>query len=114
MYDKNENWWTFIELERYLALCFEEWAPKVKADFAAMEKEFIDEAAYIESKYNGDITVLDEFSARTVKLSYDLAREQIERIKSSLRTVDIDRMALDYFTTICDGCGMPYDKNVIK
>lgn len=114
LYDEKENWWTFIELERYLSLCFEEWAPRVKADFAAMEREFIEEAAHIEKTYNGDINVLDEFSARTVKLSYDLARTQIERIKSTLKTIDIDRMALEYFTTICDGCGMPYDKDVIK
>lgn len=114
LYDPSENWWTFIELERYLSLCFEDKAPKVKADFAALEKEFIEEAEYIEKTYTGDVSVLDEFSARAVKESYDLARAQIERIKSGLRTVDIDRLALEYFTGVCDQCGMPYDKTVIR
>ena len=114
MYDPSENWWTFIELERYLSLCFEEQAPKVKADFAALEKEFIEEAAYIEKTYSGDAAVLDEFSARAVKQSYDMARSHIERIKSELRTIDIDRLALDYFTGVCDQCGMPYDSSIIK
>lgn len=114
LYDPKENWWTFIELERYLSLNFEEWAPQVKADFRAMEKEFIEEAEYIENNYNGDTSVLDDFSARAVKRSYELARKQIERVKSNIKTTDIDRMALEYFTTVCDGCGMPYDKNVIK
>lgn len=114
IYDKDENWWTFIELERYLSLCYEEWAPVVKKDFAAMEKEFLEEAAHIEKTYSGDISVLDEFSARAVKRSYALAREQIQRIKASLGPSNIDRMALDYFTATCDGCGMPYDKEVIK
>jgi len=114
LYDPKENWWTFIELERYLALNFEEWAPKVKEDFGKMEKEFLDEAAHIEKTYNGDVRVLDEFSERAVKQSYDLARLQIERIKKNLRTVDIDRMALAYFTESCDGCGLPYDSEIIK
>lgn len=114
MYDPSENWWTFIELERYLSLCFEDQAPRVKADFAAMEKAFIEEEAHIVKTYNGDVSVLDEFSARAVKESYDLARAQIERIKAELRTVDIDRLALDYFTGVCDQCGMPYDKNIIR
>ena len=105
---------TFIELERYLSLCFEDQAPRVKADFAAMEKAFIEEEAHIVKTYNGDVSVLDEFSARAVKESYDLARAQIERIKAELRTVDIDRLALDYFTGVCDQCGMPYDKNIIR
>lgn len=114
LYDPNENWWTFIELERYLSLNFEEWAPRVKKDFRAMEKEFIEEAAHVEAHYNGDKAVLDEFSARAVKRSYDLAREQIGRIKSVMKTSDLDRMALDYFTNICDGCGMPYDSSIIR
>lgn len=114
MYDPAENWWTFIELERYLSLCFEEKAPRVKEEFAAMERAFIEEEAHIVKTYNGDVSVLDEFSARTVKQSYDLARAQIERIKSELRTVDIDRLALDYFIGVNDQCGLPYDKNVIK
>lgn len=114
MYDAKEQWWTFIELERYLALCYEEQAPIVKAEFAKLEKEFIQEAAYVESKFDGDAKILDEFSARAFKDSYDLARAQIERIKSVLRTPDIDRMALEYFTTVCDGSGMPYDREIIK
>lgn len=113
-YDPDENWWTFIELERYLSLCFEEQAPKVRDDFAAMEKEFMEEEAHIVKTYSGDVAVLDEFSARAVKRSYDLAREQIKRIRSGLRTVDIDRLMLDYFTGVCRQSGMPYDIDVIK
>lgn len=114
MYEQKENWWTFIELERYIALNYDKWAAPVKESFKALEKEFLDEAEHIESTYNGDVSVLDEFSARAVKRSYDLARDHIDNIKKTMRRTDIDRMLLSYFTNMADGCGMDYDKSVIK
>ena len=114
LYDQKENWWTFTELERYISLNYDLWAAPVKAAFKSLEKEFIDEAAHIEATYNGDISVLDKFSARAVKRSYDLAREQIDKIKANMKPTDIDRMLLSYFTNMADGCGMPYDSSIIK
>lgn len=114
LYEEKENWWTFIELERYIALNYDKWSVSVKESFAALEQEFIEKAADIEKSYNGDINILKNFSADCVKRSYDLAREKIAAIKSTMKTSDIDRMLLDYFAQMADGCGMPYDSSIIK
>lgn len=114
LYDEKENWWTFIELERYISLNYEKWAVDVKATFRKLEKEFLDEAEYIEKNYSGNKQELIEFSRKTVKESYGVARSLIEKIKMSMKTVDIDRMLIDYFVSTAAGCGMKYDGNVIK
>lgn len=114
IYHENDPWWRFIELERYVALNYQKFAPKVKELFAALELEFIQEAAYIEKNYNGDIGGLESFSDSCFQQSLDLCVSQIHEIKRSLITKDIDRLSLRYFVESSNGCGMPYDHNTIK
>ena len=114
LFDADTQWWTFTELERYVALNYEKFAPGVKAKFRKLEEEFLDEAEYVESSFNGDAGILKEFSARAAKLSVDLARELTAEIKGKIKTSDIDRMLLAYFTESSAGCGMEYDKDIVK
>ena len=114
LYRPQDQWWQFIELERYIALNYEKFAPKVKEEFHKMEEEFIQQAEYVESSYNGDISKLRDFSAEATKRSSDKAIELTNEIKSKLVTKDIDRMLLKYFTEASDECGMDYDKSIIK
>ena len=79
-----------------------------------MEEEFIQQAEYVDSSYNGDISKLRDFSAEATKRSSDKAIELTNEIKSKLVTKDIDRMLLKYFTEASDECGMDYDKSIIK
>lgn len=114
LYRQNDQWWRFIELERYIALSYERFAPKVKEEFAKMEDEFIQQAEYIESNYEGDVSSLKEFTASTTKRSNEKAIELINDIKSKMQTKDIDRMLLRYFTEASDECGMEYDRTIIR
>lgn len=114
LYRPEDQWWQFIELERYISLNYDKFAPKVKAEFSKMEDEFIQQAEYVETTYNGDIEKLRAFSAEASKRSSDKAVELTGEIKSKLMTKDIDRMLLKYFTESSAECGMEYDENIIK
>lgn len=114
LYRPEDQWWQFIELERYISLNYDKFAPKVKAEFSKMEDEFIQQAEYVETTYNGDIEKLRAFSAEASKRSSDKAVELTGEIKSKLMTKDIDRMLLKYFTESSEECGMEYDENIIK
>jgi len=114
LYSEEQQWWIFIELERYIALNYEKFAPKVRAGFDQLENEFLEEALHVESRFNGDATVLKDFSNRAYLQSLDLAKTYIKDIKTKIKTVDIDRMLLNYFIEASLGCGMPYDQNIIK
>jgi dipeptidase len=114
LYRPEDQWWRFIELERYIALNYELYAPPVKKRLRAKETEYIEEAAYIESSWNGDPWVLKEFSGRAAGESVALAISLTDDIKRKLRTRDIDRMLLGYFTDAAADCGMPYDGSVIR
>ena len=114
MYDAKSQWWTFIELERYLALNYEKFAPKVKMAFQSMENGYLEEAALLEKHYDGDIQKLKDFSMKAAKESCEAARAFIKEIKSTIKTKDIDRMLLSYFVQTSQGCGMPYEKEIIR
>lgn len=114
IYEEKEHWWIFTELERYVELNYEKFAPKVKETFNEMENRFIEEATYIERNYTGNRAVLMEFSKRTAGESYNAARNLINDIKSKLKTRDLDRMLLSYFREAAATCGMPYDKELIE
>ena len=114
LYRPEDQWWQFIELERYIALNYDKYAPKVKEVFGRMEDEFIQEAEYIESNYTGDVNVLKEFSQRATERSAQSAAELTAEIKRTLKTKDIDRMLLKYFTESAAGCGMPFDGEIIR
>ena len=114
LYRPEDQWWQFIELERYIALNYDKYSPKVKEVFGRMEDEFIQEAEYIESNYTGDVNVLKEFSQRATERSAQSAAELTAEIKRTLKTKDIDRMLLKYFTESAAGCGMPFDGEIIR
>lgn len=114
LYRPEEQWWVFTELERYIALNYEKFAPKAKAEFYKLENEFLDEAEHIERTFNGDAEILKEFTSRATGLSAALAKNLIADIKSKMKTSEIDRMLLAYFTESAAGCGMEYDKNIVK
>lgn len=114
MYDTKSQWWTFIELERYLALNYEKFAPKVKKAFQSMENGYLEEAAQLEKHYDGDVRKLKDFSMKAAKESYELTRAFIREIKTTMKTRDIDRMLLSYFIQTSQGCGMPYEKELIR
>lgn len=114
LYRPEDQWWQFTELERYIALNYEKFAPKVRTEFNAMEDEFLQKAEYIEKNYNGDVNVLRDFTAECCKRSSNKAIELTNEIKKVLTTKDIDRMLIRYFTEASDEAGMPYDKNIIK
>ena len=79
-----------------------------------MEDEFIQQAEYIESTYDGNVKTLRDFSAEASRRSFEKAVELIEEIKAQLTTRDIDRMLLRYFRESSDECGMEYDGDMIK
>lgn len=113
-YTEADQWWRFTELERYIALNYDKFAPKVKKEFDAMENAFIQEAAEIEKNYSGDVARLKEFSGRASRESLEKAIALTNEIKSTVKTKDIDRMLLNYFVTSSDVCGMDFDRNIIK
>lgn len=114
LYDEKDQWWTFIELERYISLNYELFAPQVKNRFQQLENEFIEEAKSIESTYTGDVQLLKDFMSRANSQSFNLAKELVAKIKNNLNPFDFDRMLISYFTQSSHGCGMVYDENIIK
>ena len=114
LYRERDQWWTFIELERYIALNYDKFAPKAKEVFGQMEDRFLQEAEHIETSYTGNVQILKEFSDRAAKESVETARGLIREIKGKLKTEDIDRMLLSYFIQASDGCGMSYNREIIK
>lgn len=114
LFQETDQWWKFIELERYIALNYDKFAPRVKDSFAVLEKEFIEEASHLEKAFCGDESQLKEFSLACTTRSFALCKDLINGIKSGIRTSDIDRMLLTYFIESSNGCGMPYDSNTIK
>lgn len=114
LYDAKDQWWIFTELERYIALNYEKFAPKVKTEFHKLEDSFIAEAKFLEERYEGNDEKLKAFSLRANDESLALAKEFIKEIQSKIKPQEIDRMLLSYFTESSAGCGMPYDETLIK
>lgn len=114
LYDANSQWWTFIELERHIALNYDKWAPKVRKAFGEMEDRFLQEAAAIEKAYSGDVQILKDFSARAAAESFNAAKGFIEEIRTKTKSSEIDRLLVSYFKQASQGCGMPYSDELIK
>ena len=114
LYNEDEHWWTFTELERYIALNYEEFAPGVIEKMQNLEKEFVAEAKDIEKTFSGNVAILKEFSEISAQRSFETARECLNHIKRNLKTSDINRLMLDYFKIAAEGCGMPYNNAIIK
>ena len=80
LYREHDAWWRFVELERYVALNYQEFAPKVKERFANLEKEFIQESQHVEMNYDGDAFQLQSFSDSCFQRSFDLCISLIHDI----------------------------------
>ncbi len=114
LYNGKEHWWVFTELERYIALNYEMFAPRVKEKMQALEREFLSEAEELEVKFDGDSQQLKAFSETAAQRSFEAAKECLDGIKKSIQTKDINRLMLDYFKIAAEGCNMPYDDTIIK
>ena len=114
LYDDKDQWWIFTELERYISLNYEQFAPNVRNGFDSLENEFIEEADMLEKSFDGNTDKLKTFCAKANSVSLQLAKSYLKKIKSTIKTADIDRMMLDYFLQSSEGCGMPYDNQLIR
>jgi len=114
LYDDNDQWWVFTELERYIALNYEKFALKIRHGFNELENEFIAESDMLEKDFDGNTAKIKAFSSRASLDSLSLAKSYLKEMKSVIKTSDIDRMMLDYFVQSSAGCGMPYDDQLIK
>jgi dipeptidase len=114
LYDPTSQWWIFTELERYIALDYENQIQVVRQSFDALEDRFIEESKDLEKGFDGDADKLKEFSLRASVESLALAQEHLKRIKVGLNTRNIDRLLLTYFKESADACNMPYDTGKIQ
>ena len=114
-YDENSQWWTFIELERYIALNYDMFAPKVKEGFNKLENEFIERVEILKKEYDGNNDKLKALSLYASKASCSKAKEFLKDIKSKVSSKNINYSLIDYIRNSADGCGMdliPAVKNI--
>jgi secernin len=108
LYDEKSQWWTFIELERYIALNYDLFAPKVREGFDKLENEFIEQADDLQKNYDGNIDKLKKFSMYANSASFTLAKDFLNEIKQKLNQGNIDYLLTDYFKKTAEGCGMKH------
>ena len=108
-YDSASPWWVFTELERYISLSYEDFAPMAQEIFQPMEDEFIQQAEDAKKNYDGNNEKLREFSQEAFDRSIAAARDLTSKIKAKLPDTKINYLMLDYFRDSSDMCGMPYD-----
>lgn len=111
-YDEKSQWWTFIELERYIALDYEKYAPKARTGFDELENEFIEQADHLQNNYNGDVSKLKEFALYANTASLAKAKEFLREIKSKISAADTDCLLADYFKKAAEGCGMKHTLDI--
>jgi dipeptidase len=114
LYDPASQWWVFTELERYLALDYENQIQRVRQSFDALEDRFLEESRALEAGFDGDTAALKAFSSRAAAESLALARAHLKRIQDGLSPRALDRLLLAYFTESAEACGMPYDAEKIQ
>lgn len=115
MYDSDSQWWTFIELERYLALNYGSFAPKVREGFDRLEDEFIERVQTMKKEYDGNTEKLKEFCLSANRASFSMAKDFLKEIKSKINPGIMDYALIDYVKASADGCGMelaPALKNI--
>lgn len=108
LYDEKSQWWTFIELERYIALNYELFAPKVREQFSKLENEFIEQTEDLQRSYDGDTGKLKKFSMYANSESFQLAKSLLGDIKQKVNENTIDHLLVDYFKQAAESCGMEY------
>lgn len=114
-YSAESPWWIFTELERYIALSYDDFAPMAKEIFAPMEDELIEQAEYVQKTYDGDDDKLKKLSRDAFDESIKAARKVTAAIKKKIPGAEINYLMLDYFRDSAEGCGMPHDlKGLMK
>lgn len=106
LYDNNSPWWIFTELERYISLSYDDFAPLVRERFQPLEDEFIEQVENSKKIYKGDEKQLAELSQEAFERSLAAAKELISSIKKQLPSTRINYLMLDYFRNSSAGCGM--------
>lgn len=108
MYDENSPWWIFTELERYISLSYNDFAPMAQEVFMPMENELIDEVELAKKQYDGNDDKLKKLSQDAFERSISAAKEITERIKKLIPQTRINYLMFDYFRDSAEGCGMSY------
>ncbi len=108
-YDQRSQWWTFVELERYIALNYGEFSPKVREGFGILEDQFIEQVNLLRKSYDGNINELKKFSAYANEESLRLAQSYLKEIKQKISDRDLDFLLIDYFKKSAKACGMETD-----
>lgn len=114
MYSKESPWWTFTELERYISLSYDDFAPLAQEVFYPLEDEFIEQVQAAKQEYNGDVEALKSLSQDAFSRTMEAAKALIGRIKKELPQTKINDLMLDYFRDSAAGCGMSYDLGIEK
>lgn len=109
VYSEKSPWWIFTELERYIELSYEDFAPMASEVFGSMEDEFIEQVSESKKNYDGNEDKLKVISQYAFTRSADKAKELTERIKKEIPQRRINYLMLDYFKDSAAGCGMPYN-----
>lgn len=108
LYENNSPWWVFTELERYIALSYDDFAPQAAEVFKTMEGEFIERVEVLKKEYDGDTDILKNFSHEAVVRSVEAAVDLKKQIEKEISTVRINPLMTDYFKDSAEVCGMPY------
>ncbi len=108
LYDEKSQWWTFIELERYISLNYELFAPTVRQKFSELEDEFIEQVDDLKTNYDGNVDKLKEFSMYANKESFMLAKDLLHGVKQKINRKNMDYLLADYFKKAAECCGMKH------
>ena len=109
MYRADSPWWVFTELERYISLSYDDFAPMAQEVFTPLEDELIQQVAAAEKEYDGNQDKLKKLSQEAFSRSVAAAKDITSRIKKKIPDTRINYLMLDYFRDSAAGCGMPYD-----
>ena len=112
LYSKDSPWWVFTELERYISLSYDDFAPMARQVFQPMEDEFLQQVEAVKKEYDGNQETLKDLSQEAFTRSLDAARVLIEKIKADIPQRRINFLMLDYFRDAAAGCNMPYDLKI--
>ena len=112
LYSKESPWWVFTELERYISLSYDDFAPMAREVFQPMEDEFIQQVETAKKEYSGNQETLKTLSQEAFTRSLNAARELTEKIKADMPQRRINYLMLDYFRDAAAGCNMPYELDI--
>lgn len=112
LYSEKSPWWVFNELERYVSLNYNEYAPPIRQAFDKMEDEFIAEAGELERNYDGNVQPLKDMMLRAHHRSFAQAKAFRDELKLQVKKHPTDRFAIKSFRVFCQMGNVPYDKTI--